>query len=173
MPAVEPYRKLDITRYLSLITKLREKGFLLTKEQELRAANIPFDETEDALLELFFDFLRRWSRGERIEQPALAAGADATLPELEQYYRKLDLYFSFAKTFGCAVDADKLYDTRERVADEINEILVYRLQNNIRFCERCGKALPLHHRGRLCDACYRRRRGGAAAPRPWQRKKNQ
>ena len=173
LPAVEPYRKLDITRYLSLITKLREKGFLLTKEQELRAANIPFDETEDALLELFFDFLRRWSRGERIEQPALAAGADATLPELEQYYRKLDLYFSFAKTFGCAVDADKLYDTRERVADEINEILVYRLQNNIRFCERCGKALPLHHRGRLCDACYRRRRGGAAAPRPWQRKKNQ
>ncbi len=171
LPAVEPYRKLDITRYLSLITKMREKGFLLGKEQELRAANIPFDETEDALMELFFDFLRAWSRGERIEQPGLAEGADATLPELERYYRKLDLYFSFSRAFGCAVDADKLTDTRERVAEEINEILVYRLQNNIRFCERCGKALPLHHRGRLCDACFRRQRGAAAPPRPWQRKR--
>ena len=165
MPAAEPYRKLDISRYLSLISKLREKGFLLTKEQELRAANIPFDETEDALMELFFDFLRRWSRGERIEQPGLPEGASATLPELEQYYRKLDLYFSFAKAFGCDVDRDRLYDTRERVADEINEILIYRLQNNIRFCEHCGKALPLHHRGRLCDDCYRRQRGSALLPR--------
>ena len=162
MPAVEPYRKLDITRYISLISKMREKGFLLTKEQELRAANIPFDETEDALEELFFTFLRRWTQGEPIEQPGLGEGGGETLPELEQYYRKLDLYFSFAKAFGCPVDADRLYDTRERVAEEINEILVYRLQNNIRFCERCGKPLLLHHRGRLCDACYHRERKNTA-----------
>ena len=161
MPAVEPYRKLDISRYLSIISKMRDKGFLLTKEQELRAANIPFDETEDALQELFFTFLRRWQQGEPIEQPALQTDGAPTLPELEQYYRKLDLYFSFAKAFDCPVDADKLYDTRERVAEEINDILIYRLQNNIRFCERCGRALPLHHHGRLCDACYRRERRSA------------
>ncbi len=164
MPAVEPYRKLDITRYISVISKMRDKGFLLTKEQELRAANIPFDETEEALGELFFTFLRRWQRGEAIEQPGLVTEGAPTLPELEQYYRKLDLYFSFAKAFGCPVDADKLYDTRERVAEEINEILIYRLQNNIRFCERCGKALPLHHRGRLCDSCYRREHRSVGPP---------
>lgn len=49
MPTVEPYVKLDITRYLTIISKLREQGFQLTKEQELRAANIPFDETEEPL----------------------------------------------------------------------------------------------------------------------------
>lgn len=170
MPAVEPYRKLDISRYLSIISKMREKGFLLTKEQELRAANIPFDETEDALSELFFTFLRRWTQGEPIEQPGLTTDDAPTLPELEQYYRKLDLYFSFAKAFGCPVDADKLYDTRERVAEEINDILIYRLQNNIRFCERCGKALPLHHHGRLCDACYRRERRPVGNPKRTGRK---
>ncbi len=166
MPTVEPYRKLDISRYISLISKMREMGFVLTREQELRAANIPFDETEEALRELFFRFLSQWQRGETIEQPGLAE--EATLPELEQYYRKLDLYFSFAKAFGCPVDEDRLYDTRERVADEINEILLHRLRNNIRFCDRCGKALPLHHRGRLCQDCFqkeyrhggRRRHGG-------------
>ena len=159
MPTVEPYRKLDISRYISLISKIREMGFLLTKDQELRAANIPFDETEDALRELFFQFLRRWQQGESVEQPGLPEG-EPTLPELEQYYRKLDLYFSFAKAFDCPVDLDKLYDSRERVAEEINEILLHRLRSNIRFCDRCGSALPLYHRGRLCEACHRRSRSG-------------
>ena len=160
MPTAEPYQKLDITRYITIISKLREMGFLLSKEQELRAANIPFDETDEALRELFFQLLRRWQQGETVDQPGLSE-EEATLPELELYYKKLDLYFSFAKTFGCPVDEDKLYDSRERVADEINEILLHRLRSNIRFCARCGKALPLHHRGRLCDGCFRRERKDA------------
>ena len=163
MPTVEPYRKLDITRYITIISKLREMGFTLTREQELKAANIPFDETEEALRDLFFSFLRRWQQGEDVEQPGLPEG-DPTLPELEQHYRKLDLYFSFAKAFGCPVDEDRLYDSREEVADEINEILLHRLRNNIRFCDRCGKALPLYHRGRLCDQCYRGERKSV----PWR-----
>ena len=161
MPTVEPYRKLDISRYITLISKLRELGFMLTKEQELRAANIPFDETVDALRDLFFQFLRRWHMGEPVEQPGLPEG-DPTLPELELYYKKLDLYFSFAKAFDCPVDEDRLYDSREQVADDINEILLHKLRSNIRFCEQCGRALPLYHRGRLCDACFQRNRKRAA-----------
>ena len=156
MPTVEPYRKLDISRYIAVISKMREMGFTLTKQQELRAANIPFDENDDALRELFFHFLQRWQKGEPIEQPALASD-EPTLPELELYYRKLDLYFSFSRAFDCEVDEDALYLTRERVAEDINEILLHKLRNNIRFCDLCGKPLPLHHRGRLCDACYRKK----------------
>jgi ATP-dependent RNA helicase SUPV3L1/SUV3 len=161
MPTPEPYVKLDISRYLSLISKIRELGFLLPKEQELKAANIPFDETEPPLRELFFQFLRLYQQGEDIPQPGHPEGEAATLPELELYCRKLDLYFSFSKAFDCPVDEDRLYDCREEVAEEINEILLHRLKNNIRFCAQCGKALPLHHHGRLCDDCYRRlRRNG-------------
>ncbi len=161
MPTVEPYRKLDITRYIAIISKMREMGFTLTREQELKAANIPFDESEEALRDLFFSFLCRWQQGEDVDQPGLPEG-DPTLPELEQYYRKLDLYYSFAKAFGCPVDEDRLYDSREQVADAINEILLHRLRNNIRFCQVCGKALPLYHRGRLCDECYQRERKNRA-----------
>ena len=92
-----------------------------------------------------------------MDQPGLPEG-EPTLPELEQYYRKLDLYFSFAKAFHCPVDEDKLYDSRERVAEAINEILLHRLRSNIQFCARCGRALPLYHRGRLCEACFHRER---------------
>ena len=153
LPTVEPYRKMDITRYITVIGKLREQGFALTKEQELRAANIPFDETEDALRELFYRFMRQWQAGEEIERPALAS-EQPTLPELELYYRKLDLYFSFSRAFGCAVDTAGLDEVRERVAEDINEILLHRLRSNIRFCDICGRPLPLHHHGRLCDRCY-------------------
>jgi len=158
MPTVEPYVKLDISRYIGIISKLREMGFTLSKEQELRAANIPFDETEEALLELFFHFLRVYKQNETVEQPVFPAGDNRTLPELELYCRELDLYFSFCRAFDCPVDEESLYTNRELAAAEINEILLYRLRNNIRFCDRCGKALPLHYHGRLCDACYRKTR---------------
>ena len=157
MPAEEPYRKLDISRYIWVISAMRQRGFALTKEEELRAANIPFDETDSALEELFFAYLHRYVRGEPVEQPQIE-GPDRTLPELETYCRKLDLYFSFAKTFRYPVDAERLREARDKAAEDINEILIYRLQNNIRFCEICGKPLPLHAKGRTCDACRRRMR---------------
>ena len=163
MPTPDPYIKLDISRYITIISRLREAGFSLTREQELRAANIPFDETDPALNELFFRFMRTWAAGEELHRPALAEKQTAfTLPELEQHYRMLDLYFSFAKAFQCPVDRDGLYEERARTADEINQILLYNLRNNIRFCAKCGRALPLHHRGRLCNACFGR---GHMAPR--------
>ena len=124
---------------------------------------------DDALRDLFFQFLQRWQRGDSIEQPALA-NDEPTLPELEQYYRKLDLYFSFAKAFDCEIDEDELYDTRERVADQINEILLHRLRSNIRFCAACGKPLPLHHHGRLCDACWMKERSRHSKKPGWQKK---
>ena len=165
MPTSAPYQKLDISRYLSLIRTIREAGFHLSREQELRAANIPFDETEDALKELFFHFLRMQQRGEAVEAPEPPERQGVTLPELELYCRQLDLYFSFCKTFGCDVDTDALYDERERVAEQINQILLHNLHNNIRFCSQCGAALPLHHVGGLCRSCYQKRTSYA----PWRR----
>ncbi len=157
MPTVEPYHKLDISRYITIISQMRERGFHLPKEQELAAANIPFDETDDELIMLFYRFLRAYMNGTEPEQPVLQEKKTAyTLPELELYYRKLDLYFSFCKAFSCAVDNDALRDERERTADLINMILLHNLKNNIRFCDRCGAAMPLHHSGRLCNDCYAR-----------------
>ena len=161
MPTVEPYHKLDISRYITIISQMRERGFRLSKQEELAAANIPFDETDDELVMLFYRFLRAYMDGRELEQPVLQEKRTAyTLPELELYYRKLDLYFSFCKAFSCPVDNDALRDEREKTADLINMILLHNLKNNIRFCARCGAAMPLHHSGRLCNDCYARIRRG-------------
>ena len=173
MPTVEPYLKLDISRYISLITQMREAGFRLSREQELRAANIPFDETEQALRELFYKLLRDYCAGQTPEQPALHEEKPgvSTLPELELYCRELDLYFSFSRAFDFPVDTEALGESREAVADRINQILLYNLKNNIRFCSQCGAALPLYHSGRLCSACYRRRSSGQGTRHNWTKKK--
>jgi ATP-dependent RNA helicase SUPV3L1/SUV3 len=166
MPTADLYVKLDISRYITVISRLRENGFRLTKEQELRAANIPYDETDEELNRLFVHFLRLWRSGQTLERPALQEKQGAyTLPELEQYCRKLDLYFSFSKAFGCPVDRDGLHEEREKTAERINQILLHNLRNNIRFCSSCGAALPLHSNGRLCTVCYARRFG---RPRSWR-----
>ena len=41
MPAPKPYKRLDVSRYLTIISRLRDQGFRLSKAQELRAASIP------------------------------------------------------------------------------------------------------------------------------------
>ena len=157
MPTTAPYVKMDVSRYITLIGKIRGMGFTLTREQELRCGNIPFDETEEELLTLFYSFLRAMKSGHALTRPELPESRSRwTLPELELYCRKLDLYFSFAKAFGCPVDRQALYEKREEVADLINEILLYNLRSNIRFCARCGAALPLHQAGRLCNQCYKK-----------------
>ena len=109
---------------------------------------------------LLLQFLQKWRDGQEVRRPELAEKKSAhTLPELEQYCRKLDLYFSFSKAFDIDVDRDALYDERERTAEQINQILLHNLKNNIRFCARCGAALPLHHKSRLCDRCFSRQYG--------------
>ncbi|MBR0115337.1 MAG: hypothetical protein IJM11_09205, partial [Firmicutes bacterium] len=143
-------------RYIKIISAMRKRGFSLPKETELKAANIPFDENEGPLEELFFDYLRSFADGDEIEQPVLETSDATTLPELELYCRKLDLYFSFARAFGAAVDLEGISEARAKAAEDINEILLYRLQNNIRFCESCGRPLLLHSKGRLCETCFRR-----------------
>lgn len=166
MPTVEPYRKLDVSRYITIISRLREWGFRLSPTQELRAANIPYDETDPGLNDLFRSFLKVWNEYETPEMPRQAEKPENeyTLPELEDYCRRLDLYFSFCKAFSCPVDRDGLFEQREAAALRINTILLHNLKNNIRFCPRCGAALPLHSTGRLCSACFRKLRcmtGGA------------
>lgn len=154
IPTVEPYRKLNVSRYISVLSKIRKVGFHLSRQQELQAASIPFDETVEALWDLFFQFLYHWQAWGDIDLPK-PPEEEATLPQLELYCKKLDLYFSFAKAFDCPVEMDSLRYYREDSADRINEILLHQLQSNLRFCAICGKAMPAKRRARICKDCFK------------------
>ena len=98
MPTVEPYVKLDITRYLTIISKLREQGLPTDQGAGAPGSQHPFDETEEPLRGALLPLPPPPSAGEALPQPELPQEGPRTLPDLELYCRKLDLYFSFAKS---------------------------------------------------------------------------
>ena len=165
LPTVEPYRKLDISRYISIISKIREMGFVLTKEQELRAANIPLRRDGRRPARAVFPVPDPMAA--RREHRAAESGLGRTDPA------RAGTVLPQARPLLLLRQRLRLRDRRGRACGhartrgrQINEILLHRLRNNIRFCALCGKALPLHHRGRLCDACWRRERSRTAKKAP-------
>ena len=92
MPTIEPYQKMDITGYIWIIEKLKERGIKLSKTEYLRAASIPFEEKSAELFEQFLGYCSAFSRGDlSITPPELRYDS---LDSLELYCRELDLYYS-------------------------------------------------------------------------------
>ena len=141
MPTVAPYVKLDITRYLTLISKIREQGFRLTKEEELRAANIPSMKRRSRCGTSSSGSSGSTSRGRH--SPAGTArrghpdpaGAGTLLP-------KAGPLLLLCQGLRLPGGRGGPHDRREEEAEEINEILLHRLKNNIRFCAVCGRRSP-------------------------------
>ena len=128
--------------------------------EDVSAAEKP--ESEKTTEEKLNDLVEKGKKAGKLSSKDLMVLEDMNLSseETEKFYDRLEsLSIDVLGDDALPpVDEDALYDQREDVAEEINEILLHRLKNNIRFCPLCGKALPLHHRGRVCDACYRRMR---------------
>ena len=113
---------------------------------------------EEPLRDLFFRFLRLHLQGEELPRPELPEGGTRTLPELELYCRKLDLYFSFAKAFGCPVDeGGPLRPPGGGGRGDQRDPPPPAEKQHPLLCRVRGGA-PLHHHGRLCEACYRKQR---------------
>ena len=150
IPAIAPYRKMPIDRYIFILKTLEEAGLALDKEQSLRAATIPFDEREDELLDYFLLYCGQYLDGRTIEPPRRGK---ASLDGLELYSQMLDLYYSFCRAFRQPVDLDWLRAEKEATALRINELLVRELSQKGKSCQICHAPMPLSSKFRVCYAC--------------------
>ena len=84
---------------------------------------VPFDVTSDELMEqfLFLHCELFVAENDVISRPIILGG---TLDELEIYYQKINMYYSFCKGFNLEFDVQWIYDERLKISEEINEILV-------------------------------------------------
>ena len=73
--------------------------------------------------------------------------------DLELYYKKLDLYYSFSKNYGMTWDKEWLSEEKELVAEEINYLLIHDLKTRGARCRKCGGPLPLFSPYGMCDKC--------------------
>ena len=119
--ALPYYRKMDIGDYIIILDRL--KKYRLRETIEWSLLKVPFDVTSDELMEQFLFYVDELFVADNkvISRPTILGG---TLDELEIYYQKINMYYSFCKGFNLEFDVQWIYDERLKVSEEINEILV-------------------------------------------------
>lgn len=114
------YRKMDISEYLVVLDNLR--SYKLEESTQWRLLKIPFDISNDKMMDAFLKYVDELfvAKSEIISKPqCLLEG----LYELELYYQKINLYYSFSKIFNLNFDEQWVYENRVKVSDKINDIL--------------------------------------------------
>lgn len=153
MPIKKPYIRMDISRYIYIITLVEQAlPQKFSKEELLKAGNIPFDEKNEVLLQLFLSYMRAFSNGSSVVEKPMCDGS--RLSQLETYYKKLSLYYSFAKAFHQSYDKEWLAEEKQMVAEEINHLLINELSQRGASCRMCGGPLSLNSNYGICQKCY-------------------
>ena len=115
------YTKMDISEYLLILEKI--KRYKLKEADQWDLLKVPFDVTNEELMDKFLEYVDDIfvAKAKEITKPACFTG---NLEDLEIYYQKINMYYSFSKIFNLKFDVDWVYSERLKVSQEINEILV-------------------------------------------------
>ena len=119
--SLDYYRKMDINEYLIILESI--KRFKLKEEIQWELLKIPFDISKDELMNCFLGYIEELFilKNKVISRPQCFKG---NLDELEIYYQRINMYYSFCKVFKLEFDFKWIYEERIKVSNEINEILV-------------------------------------------------
>lgn len=119
--SLDYYRKMDVNEYLIILESI--KRFKLKEEIQWELLKIPFDISKDELMNTFLGYVDELFvlKSKVISKPQCFTG---NLDELEIYYQKVNMYYSFCKVFKLEFDFKWIYEARIKVSNEINEILV-------------------------------------------------
>ena len=115
------YTKMDISEYILILDKL--KKYKLSEEVLWDLLKVPFDVTRDELMNTFLDYVDELfiNKQDELFLPQCFRGS---LDDLEIYYQKINMYYSFSKIFNLKFNVKWVYDERMKVSEEINEILL-------------------------------------------------
>jgi len=115
------YRKMDVSEYIYILDKI--KKYKLTQEVEWDLLKVPFDVKSDALMDAFLDYVDELfiNKQKELFKPECYNG---NLDDLEIYYQKVNMYYSFSKIFNLKFDVNWVYEQRIKISESINEILL-------------------------------------------------
>jgi len=118
---VKYYKKMDARDYLLVLESI--KHYRLPEAIEYKLMKLPFDVNDPELLQCFINFVEEYFKFNHgnISKP-IACGN--MLFDLEKYYQKLNLYYSFSKNFNIDFDPNWVYKERETVSAKINKFLL-------------------------------------------------
>lgn len=114
------YRKMDITEYLIVLDSISR--LRLDQSTEWKLLRVPFDVSNNDMMNAFLKYADELfiAKSKSISKPQYRFN---DLYELELYYQKINLYYSFSKVFNLYFDEQWVYENRIKVSDDINNIL--------------------------------------------------
>ncbi|MBU3112420.1 helicase-related protein [Clostridium lacusfryxellense] len=114
------YTKMDINDYIIILDRI--KNYKLKQEVQWDLLKIPFDISREELMETFLKNVEELFvyKQKSLFKPENLKG---NLDDLEIYYQKINMYYSFSKKFKLEFDVDWVYDERGKVSNDINNIL--------------------------------------------------
>ena len=112
---------MDVSEYILILNRL--KRYKLSQEEEWDLLKVPFDASNDSLMETFLDYVDEIfvNKQKELFKPECYNGY---LDSLETYYAKINMYYSFSKIFNLKCDFEWIKKERERVSLDINDILI-------------------------------------------------
>ena len=118
---IDYYTKMDISEYLLILDRI--KKYKLKEIDQWKLIRVPFDVSRDDLMEAFLFYVDELFvlKYKELTKPQCFAG---NLDDLEIYYQKINMYYSFSKIFNLDFDVEWVYSERRRVSEDINDILV-------------------------------------------------
>lgn len=118
---IDFYRKMDIGEYIIVLDSI--KSYRLDERTQWDLLKIPFDVSNPTMMDAFLAYVDELfiAKREVISKPTCLV---KELYELELYYQKINLYYSFSKIFNLDFDVQWVYEERLVVSEDINKILV-------------------------------------------------
>lgn len=118
--SLDYYRKKDVRDYILILDKLRP--YKLSENVQWRLMTLPFDVNNEALLGQFIIYVEEIStlKADKLSRPTLNSYA---LSVYEEYYQKVNIYYSFSKSLNLEFDEEWVYETRKIISEEINKLL--------------------------------------------------
>jgi len=115
------YIKMDISEYILILDKI--KKYKLREDIQWDLLKVPFDVTRDELMNTFLDYVDELFVNKQKEL-FIPQCYNGNLDDLEIYYQKINIYYSFSKIFNLKMDVKWVYDERIKISEEINDILL-------------------------------------------------
>ncbi|MBW9153944.1 helicase-related protein [Clostridium estertheticum] len=115
------YTKMDISDYILILDRI--KNYKLKQEVQWDLLKVPFDISREELMNTFLHYVEELFiyKQESLFKPECLK---SNLDDLEIYYQKINMYYSFSKKFKLELDVDWVYGERVKVSKAINEILM-------------------------------------------------
>lgn len=115
------YTKMDIDEYLFILDNI--KNYKLNEVIQWKLLRIPIDVKNTQIMDAFLACIDQVFviKNKYINKPVCLIHS---LDELETYYQKINLYYSFSRNFNLEFDESWVYSEREMVSEEINNILL-------------------------------------------------